>query len=73
MWNLFLVSRLLFLRLSSLFIGSKQTLEALEIPEKSYFNLLVKLGSNPSTNRNRIRPYLCSYISGHVWHNRRPN
>jgi hypothetical protein len=54
-----------FLRLNSLFIGSKQTLEALKIPEKSYFNLLVKLGSNPSTNRNRIRPNLRSYISGH--------
>jgi len=38
------------LRLSSLFIGSKKTLEALVIPEKSYFNLLVKLGSNHSTN-----------------------
>jgi len=61
------------LRLSSLFIGRKQTPEALEIPEKSYFNLLVKLGSNPSTNQNRIRPNLRSYIAGHFGHIRRLN
>jgi hypothetical protein len=35
----------------SLFIGSKQALEALGISEKSYLSLLVKLGSNPSINR----------------------
>jgi hypothetical protein len=43
MWNLVSGLQPPFLRLSSLFIGSKQTLEALEIPKKSYFNLLVKL------------------------------
>jgi hypothetical protein len=58
---------LLFLRLSNLFIGRKQALE------KSYFNLLVKLESNFSTNRNMIRPDLRSYISGHFWHNKRLN
>jgi hypothetical protein len=59
------------LRLSSLFIGSKQTVEAQEIPEKSYFNLLVKLGSNPSTNQKMIRPDLHSYIAEYFWHSKR--
>jgi hypothetical protein len=71
MWNLFMVSYLIFLRLNNLFIGSKQTLEALEISEKSYFNILVKFGSNHSTNQNRFRPDLRSYIAELFWYSRR--
>jgi hypothetical protein len=61
------------LRFNNLFIGRKQALEALEIPEKLYFNLLVKLGSNFSTNWNRIRLNLQSYIAGYFWHCKHPN
>jgi hypothetical protein len=43
------------LKLKGLFIGSKQALEALGNLENLDFNLLVKLRTNPCTNRNRIR------------------
>jgi hypothetical protein len=44
-----------------LFIGSKQALEALGIPEKSYLSFLVKLGTNPNINQNRIRQ-ICGHL-----------
>jgi hypothetical protein len=49
---LYLKLSTLLLKLRGLFIGSKQALGNLE---NSDFNLLIKLGSNPCTNRNRIR------------------
>jgi hypothetical protein len=60
------------LKLRGLFIGSKQALEALGNLENLDFNLLVKLGSNPCTNRNRIRPDLPSSLVGRFWHSGSP-
>jgi hypothetical protein len=57
----------------SLFIWSKQALEALGIPKKLYLSLLVKLGTNPSANRNRIRLDLRSFIVGRFWHSKHSN
>ena len=66
--NFCLKLSLSLLKLRCLFIGSKQSLEALGNLEKSDFNLLVKLGSNPLANRNRIRPNLPPSIAGQFWH-----
>jgi hypothetical protein len=55
------------LKLRGLFIGSKEAPEALGNLENSEFNHLVKLGTNPSTNQNRIHPNLPP-ISGRFWH-----
>jgi hypothetical protein len=63
---------ILLLKLRGLFIGSKQALEALGNLENSDFNLLVKLGSNPCTNRNRIRPDLPHSLPGRFWHSGGP-
>jgi hypothetical protein len=59
--NFYLKLCILLLNLRGLFIGSKQALEALGNLENSDFNLLVKLGSNPCTNRNRIHPDLSPF------------
>jgi hypothetical protein len=44
-----------------------EALEALGNLENSNFNLLVKLGSNPCANRNRIRPNLPHSLAGRFW------
>jgi hypothetical protein len=61
------------LNLKGLFMESKQALKFPWILEKSYLSLLVKLGSNPNTNRNRIHPDLGSFIVGQFWYSKRPN
>jgi hypothetical protein len=66
--NLCLKLNTLLLKLKGLFIGIKQVLEAVGNLKNSDFTLLVKLGSNPSTNRNRIRLDLRSFITGRFWH-----
>ena len=65
--NFYLKLSTILLKLRGLFIGSKQALEALGNLENSDFNLLVKLGSNPCTNWNRIRPDLTPSLAGRFW------
>jgi hypothetical protein len=60
------------LKLRGLFIGSKQSLEALGNLENSDFNLLVELGSNPCTSRKRIRPDLPPSLARRFWHSGSP-
>ena len=62
--NLCLKLSISLLKLRGLFIGSKQALKALGNLENSDFNLLVKLGSNLCTNRNRICPDLPPSLAG---------
>ena len=50
------------MRLRGLFIGLNRVLEALVNLGNSEFHLLVKLGYNPSPNRNRILSELRSYL-----------
>jgi hypothetical protein len=50
--------------LRGLFIGFRRVLETLVNLGNSEFHLLVKLGDNLITNRNRIRPKLGSYFQG---------
>jgi hypothetical protein len=47
-------------------------LEAVGNLENLDFNLLVKLGVNPCTNRNRICPDLLPSIAGRFWHSESP-
>jgi hypothetical protein len=71
--NIFYLKLSLFLlKLRGLFIGRKQILEALGNLENSEFNLLVKLGSNPCTNRNWIRPDLPPSLAGRFWRSGSP-
>jgi hypothetical protein len=50
--------------LRGLFIGLRRVIEILVNLRNSEFYLLVKLGDNPITNQNRIRPKLGSYLAG---------
>jgi hypothetical protein len=70
--NLCLKLSTLLLKLRGLFIGSKKAIKALGNIENLDFNLLVKLGSNPCTNRNKIRPKLPLSVTGRFWHSGSP-
>jgi hypothetical protein len=50
--------------LRGLFIGLRRVLETLVNLGNSEFHLLVKLGDNPITNQNRIRPKLAPILRG---------